>query len=114
MAMTEYQKQYYKSPTGKKKKKEYNKIYNQSQRLKILNHYTVGKIPQCSCCGDTILEFLTLDHLNGNGVKHRKMVGQGNVFYNWVIKNNFPRIFRILCMNCNHSLGHYGYCPHSK
>lgn len=72
-----------------------------------------GQPPICSCCGESRLEFLTLDHINGGGTKHREQVGgSGSFMYAWIIKNNFPDGFRILCMNCNFSLGIYGYCPH--
>ena len=32
----------------------------------------------------------------------------------WAIKHNFPDELRLLCHNCNFSLGAYGYCPHSN
>lgn len=70
--------------------------------------------PRCACCGESLIEFLTLDHIDGKGLK----VGKGKVFKNvlqlelWLIKNNFPEGYRCLCYNCNCSLGHYGYCPH--
>jgi len=35
-------------------------------------------------------------------------------FYRWLKQNNFPEGFRVLCINCNFSLGIYGYCPHEK
>ena len=54
--------------------------------------------------GEKIIDFLTIDHINGGGNKHleaiRKVGGQS--FYNWLITNNFPKGFRVLCWNCNH------------
>lgn len=69
---------------------------------------------KCSCpggCEVVQLEFLSLDHIHGGGSQHRLEVK--NV-YRWAIKNSFPPGFRILCMNCNFSLGKFGYCPHEK
>lgn len=85
-----------------------------ARRHKIIAHYG----GQCSCCGETTLEFLHVDHINGGGNAHRSEVGQGKhdgqAVLAWVIRNNFPEGFRVLCANCNMSLGAYGYCPHSK
>jgi len=111
MAMSEYQRRYYRSPHGKAKKKQYNWEYNNNLRNEILRHYSNGTF-KCACCGLNTLEFLTLDHIYGNGSKHRKGIGQGTTFYNWIKRNNYPEGFRVLCMNCNFSYGHYGYCPH--
>lgn len=78
----------------------------------ILSHYSNG-LPKCTCCNEKREEFLVLDHIEGGGTKHRKQLGGVN-FYAWVLKNNFPSGFRVLCHNCNASLGYYGYCPHKK
>jgi hypothetical protein len=69
---------------------------------------------KCACCGEEREEFLAVDHINGNGNKHRreKGVGSGTAFYRWLRRNNFPEGYQILCHNCNHSFGSYGYCPH--
>jgi len=68
---------------------------------------------ECECCGDTQPEFLTLDHINGGGRAHREEVGRGSKdLYLWLKRNNYPDIIRVLCYNCNCSLGHRGYCPH--
>ena len=81
------------------------------KRLVILNHYGNGK-PHCVCCGESHLQFLALDHINGGGSKHRKEVGKGTMLYGWILRNNFPEIFQILCHNCNSAKGFYGQCPH--
>jgi len=71
---------------------------------------------KCACCGVTDKEFLSIDHSEGGGAAHRKeLTGNprnGHNMYYWIRKNNFPPGFRVLCMNCNFSLGHHGYCPH--
>ncbi len=59
------------------------------------------------------LEFLCIDHTNGDGAAHRKITGgAGQRTYLWLRKNGFPEGFRVLCYNCNQALGGFGYCPH--
>ena len=56
----------------------------------------------CNNCGNQDIDVLCLDHLYGYGNKHRKEVGtQGSGFYHWIIRNNYPSGFQILCHNCN-------------
>jgi hypothetical protein len=70
---------------------------------------------RCACCGESLFEFLAIDHIGGGGNEHRRLIGlrAGYGFHRWLIKNNFPNGFRVLCHNCNMSMGAYGYCPHS-
>jgi len=84
-------------------------------RLQVLTHYSNGETPSCACCGETYIEFLAIDHVDGGGTKHRKeiKVNGGTGFYQWLKQNNYPEGFRVLCHNCNFALGHYGYCPHN-
>jgi len=64
----------------------------------------------CVCCGEGNQEFLTIDHIAGDGAAHRRTLTCR--LYTWLKKNNYPAGFRVLCMNCNFSLGCFGYCPH--
>lgn len=72
----------------------------------------------CTCCGVTGEKFLTLDHVNNDGAKHRKeQIGSrgGIGIYLWIIRNNFPPIFQVLCFNCNHAKQlNGGVCPHQE
>ena len=68
---------------------------------------------RCVCCGETMQEFLTIDHIDGNGAKHRKLINQRG-FYRWLKHNGFPTGYRVLCWNCNVSRGIHGYCPHER
>ncbi len=68
---------------------------------------------RCVCCGETEERFLTIDHVNNDGNRHRKEVGAGKDMYGWLIRNGFPSGFQVLCQNCN--MGKYlngGVCPH--
>lgn len=70
---------------------------------------------KCSCCGETELRFLTIDHMEGNGREHRKKIGRGWRFYIWLSKRGYPtKGYRLLCYNCNCARGQYGECPHEK
>lgn len=81
-------------------------------RIAALRHYG-GPNPTCACCGEPRLEFLAIDHVNGGGNQHRKREGIKNLS-RWLRKNKYPEGFRVLCNNCNFSLGLYGYCPHQE
>lgn len=74
-----------------------------------------GQQPCCACCGETRIQFLAIDHINGGGTKHRKSIGvsSGHKFYLWLRNNDYPPGFRVLCHNCNQAIGSYGVCPHS-
>jgi len=95
-------------------KKEYNsrcritsKLYRMMIREKVLKHY--GN--KCSCCGEKNVKFLTIDHINGNGNQHRKEIKTH--LDRWLVKNNFPKGFQILCYNCNCGKRvNGGICPH--
>lgn len=87
--------------------------YAQKMRTDCLIAYS-GPEPHCSCCGETETKFLSIDHINGGGDAHRREVGFGKSFYQWLRKNKFPPGFQILCHNCNMAKGFYGQCPHKK
>lgn len=70
--------------------------------------------PRCMCCGETTLEFLTIDHINGGGNIHRKSEKNSTNIYQWLKTNGYPEGFQTLCMNCNWAKGVYGLCPHQK
>ncbi len=92
---------------------------NKRHRLRsmILEHYG-GTPPKCACCGETIIEFLTIDHINNDGSKQKleiighKHSGDSLKLYNWIIQNNYPDDLQILCMNCNWAKRVTGICPH--
>lgn len=86
--------------------------YNRKVKLEVLTHYG-GKPPRCACCGETALAFLTIDHINGRGGElHRQK--RGGYLYTYLRKIGYPLGFRVLCMNCNFAIGHYGSCPHQE
>lgn len=85
---------------------------NQKRRTDIFAHYLTDGEVKCSCCNESDTDVLCVDHINGDGGEHRKLIG--NTLYLWLKRNNYPPGFRILCHNCNQSLGSRGYCPHNS
>lgn len=96
----------------KDRRRRESKIANNKKleaRKEVLNHY--GSI--CACCGENNVRFLTVDHTNNDGAEHRKKIKKDIVY--WLIKNNYPEGFQVLCFNCN--LGkslNKGICPHKE
>ena len=85
--------------------------YNKQKKITVIEAYG----GECACCGEKNKEFLAIDHIGGGGHQHiKKNNFRGMQFYRWLIKNGFPGGFRVLCFNCNWSIGNYGYCPHQK
>lgn len=84
------------------------------QRMEMLLAYSNDGKPACVCCGELILLFLALDHINGGGHKQMRELGGGG-YSNWLRKNNYPAGFRILCHNCNYGCHlNGGICPHEQ
>jgi len=98
----------------KKEIREKSREWHKRRRLEALIHYG-GDTPKCSCCSESHIEFLTVDHIDGHGNQHRKEHGgdSSTNFYLWLEKNNYPKGFQVLCWNCNCSKGIYGFCPHN-
>jgi hypothetical protein len=89
---------------------EHNREYRRRLKVEVLKHYG----GQCTCCGETELSFLNLDHINGGGNEHRRQIGGGGSinFYMWVRSHGFPTDLQILCANCNLSKRLLGQCAH--
>lgn len=68
----------------------------------------------CQCCGETILEFLEIDHIGGGGNLHRRIDVAAKNIYQWLKTNHFPPGFRVLCSNCNQGYRKLGVCPHQR
>jgi len=125
-------------PENKAKKKEQSqrpevkakrKGIRYEKRLKILQYYSNSlsnsDIPCCRCCGlNSHVDFLAIDHIAGRKEMDSepkliklgyssKLLGQ--VLQKFIIENNFPDGFQILCQNCNFAKGminNNNICPH--
>lgn len=72
---------------------------------------------KCACCGESTKAFLSLDHINNDGAKHKReaKLKTGEQMHRWIIRNNFPKMFQVLCMNCNWGKRmNNGICPHKE
>lgn len=104
--------------------KEKNKQrYAESARTKhrLLKTEVINKYGgQCSCCGISNIDFLSIDHSKDDGKLHREKLGNGGGtnFYHWLKKNNFPDNLglRVMCYNCNiaRSYSLDKICPHRQ
>ena len=103
----EYQKSY--KPIKNKARRE----QNFKNRKFVIQHYS-NKTNKCACCGESEYKFLAIDHIAG-----RRSLGQDRTvgshrLVTWIIKNNYPEGFQILCHNCNFGKGRLGVCPHKR
>ena len=76
-----------------------------------LSHY--GRA--CACCGSK--DNLCIDHVNGGGEKHRQelgLVGGGPRFWSWLIEQDFPPGYQVLCKSCNSSKSNRAACSHAR
>jgi hypothetical protein len=80
----------------------------------VFSHYCNGE-PKCACCGQSTWKFLILDHQFGISWSGYKNLPRGGPSLLRKLKSlNFPKGFRILCQNCNHSYHFYLGCPHNN
>lgn len=82
----------------KQRVKKYQMIWYPKRKEEVFKHYSSEL--KCAKCGFSDIRALSVDHINGGGTKHRREIGKGAQFYNWLKKNNYPEGFQILCMNC--------------
>jgi hypothetical protein len=88
---------------------------NRESNHRLVNEVIDGYGGKCVCCGETRKEYLSIDHINGDGNKHRKEMGfSGHQFYRWLKKNNYPKGFQVLCFNCNMGKRNFSVCPRNK
>jgi len=117
---SEHERQYYRV-YAKSHRDENNlkmRRYRLRVKLEVLSHYSNDNL-RCSCCGESTAEFLTLDHINGNGRKEKVQMGLENksstAFYLLLKKRGFPSGYQVLCYNCNCGKKlNDGVCPHVK
>jgi hypothetical protein len=82
----------------------------------VLGHYSGGSFV-CACCGQSERDFLTIDHVDGQGNRMARELGVprgGSELYRWLVRNQFPSGFAVLCANFNSSKGKHGLCVHKR
>jgi len=96
---------FYENPENRRRRNEGARAASRAKRKAVLARYG-GK---CACCDEDEYEFLTIDHINGGGTRHR--ASDGRKIVRFLIKNGYPEGFRVLCWNCNSAIGLHGRCP---
>lgn len=91
--------------------RELKKKSERKLKLEVFIHYG-GSPPKCACCSETEFVFLSIDHINGGGSKHRREIRKS--IYRWLKHNNFPEGYQVLCFNCNEGKRIKGICPHQE
>ena len=74
-----------------------------------LIHDSKAKGPYCFCCGESDIRFHNVDHKKRR-TKQDDLSGER--LYRYVIENNYPPHFQVLCFNCNYGKRLFGKCPH--
>jgi hypothetical protein len=97
---------------------EYQKLGMAASRERMRNEVLTAYGGRCACCGEEDYAFLTIDHVNEDGATHRGKRGKNSALYvyRWLIKNDYPDGFQVLCFNCNcaRSMRGDGVCPHKR
>lgn len=99
-----------KTSTNRRHKSHYHKIKNI-----VFTHYGY----ECTWCGDTDKDILSIDHIDNSGGVHRKQLkseGFGTI-YQYLLAKNFPQGFQTLCILCNFYKGrtnHFGILPEKR
>ena len=80
------------------------------QRIKEETIKAYGGV--CSCCGEDMVQFLTIEHLNGRDYSNK---GKGGHYEYLRLKSlGYPTDgITVLCYDCNCTKGVYGTCPHT-
>lgn len=87
------------SPEHKRYLADWNAARREKWKLAAVNVLTNGE-GTCRDCGQGDLDVLTFDHIENNGKEHRKDVPTSKFLW-WLIKNDYPDGFQVLCANCN-------------
>jgi hypothetical protein len=87
-------------PKSKKQNNFALKTRRQALHIEVLRVYSPNM--RCAECGESHLEFLAMDHINGGGRPHVASIGN---LYAWLKRTGFPEGFRVLCHNCNLKIG---------
>lgn len=95
---------------------EKRKSYHKSRHLRLKMEALKRIGLECVCCGEKMFEFLSIDHVNEDGDRHRREINNRNI-YEWLSNNNYECSYELqtLCFNCNFGKQYNnGVCPHRE
>lgn len=88
----------------------HKEVYKAS-RERLRNDIFTAYGNKCNICGQTQEIYLQIDHINGDGHKHRKESSPSTI-YNDIRKEGYPKDkYQLLCANC-HLAKTRGVNPH--
>lgn len=105
----------YCSLCAKKARLKSRREWRRKVKKEVLSEYSTQNNPICNwgSCGETDIEKLCLDHVNGGGREHMKSIGLynpksnkilgGHPFYVWLRKHGYPidPPLQVLCLQHN-------------
>ena len=98
------------TPLTRRRVRKAGSTYRVDLRRKMIAAYGGA----CTCCQESHPEFLSLDHVAGDGAEHRRQVGRnGQAQLVDLERRGWPQEgYTVLCFNCNIAKGAKGKCPH--
>jgi|SRR5579862_2702211 len=90
------------------KEKAKNRQSRHDRKVAVMNLYGNGS---CTFCQDDDIAVLSLDHINDDGVKDRRISGfkgMGDPFYIQLLKQPKREDLQVLCMSCQFRKRKYG------
>lgn len=99
------------------RRRDIAKAWRRKLRARVLIKVSGSTLPACACCGETQIEFLTIDHINGGGRRESLSYGSHVAFLADIVSGKRRKDdLQILCWNCNMAKGgRSGWvCPHKR
>ena len=92
---------------------EHESVKRRLLYVAVMAWYSPAWPPSCACCGTP--DDLSIDHVNGDGAEHREALfgdpkRASHQFWCWLIREEFPAGFQVLCRPCNTSKGRGAGC----
>lgn len=82
-----------------------NHNWVRKNKEKVISNYSNGEM-KCAVCGIDDFDLLTMDHIYGGGSRfkreYKERTGKNFHLHTFLIKNNFPPGYRVLCWNCQY------------
>lgn len=85
----------------RQKKRIYARKHREDVKQLVMGRYSNGSV-KCAFCGFSDIRALTIDHINNDGgILRKALYKSGHATYQYLIMNNFPEGYQVLCRNCN-------------